>query len=61
MAYMFSKDVLHRDLKLANILLHFPTMTGKEDLITKQWLTDVDLETTPFIAKIADLGFALKL
>ena len=31
MMHLQKLRVLHRDLKLANILLHFPDMQGKED------------------------------
>jgi serine/threonine protein kinase len=31
MVHLNGLRVLHRDLKLANILLHFPDMEGKED------------------------------
>lgn len=49
---------MHRDLKLPNVLLHFPDMVGKEDLITDAWLKNVDLLTTRFEIKIGDLGFS---
>jgi len=41
--HLHSLHVLHRDLKLANVLIHFPDMDGKEDLITSEWLKEVDL------------------
>lgn len=58
MIHLHTLNVLHRDLKLANILIHFPAMVGKEELITPQWLKQVDLHVTPFVVKIADLGFS---
>lgn len=58
MMHLHSLRVLHRDLKLANILLHFPDMVGKEDLINAEWLKKVDLSRTRFVIKIADLGFS---
>ena len=56
-----SSQVLHRDLKLENILLHFP---GNKDLLNKdketrkKFLEKVDLRDTEFLVKIADLGLA---
>jgi hypothetical protein len=35
---------MHRDLKLANILIHFPDMEGKEEEITQTWLKNLKLE-----------------
>lgn len=58
MIHLHGLKVLHRDLKLANILLHFPQMVGKEDQITSHWLSKIDLLNTPFEVKIADLGFS---
>ena len=52
--------VIHRDMKLANILLHFPN----EDLLAlkkderKVFLKNVNLVETPFEIKISDFGFA---
>jgi serine/threonine protein kinase len=43
MTHLLSKKVLHRDLKLANIFLHFPRMNDKSDLITNKWLKEVNL------------------
>ena len=31
MKHLHNLNVLHRDLKLANILIHFPDMVGKEE------------------------------
>jgi serine/threonine protein kinase len=45
---------VHRDLKLANILLHFP---GRKDVA----LADLDeniFDENEFLVKIGDLGFA---
>lgn len=33
-------------------------MVGKENMITKEWLTTVNLEEEEFVVKIADLGFS---
>ena len=48
MAYMNSIKVIHRDLKLANILIHFPEMIGNEILINTDWLKQVKLTETNF-------------
>ena len=52
--------VLHRDIKLDNILIHFPdndvfgmTLVGR-----KEFIKSVDLTKIRFEIKIADLGFA---
>jgi len=54
------KGVIHRDLKLANILLHFPHI----DLLSmakherKQFISKVNLTKHEFQVKISDFGFA---
>mgnify|MGYP000442247181 CR=1 FL=1 len=58
MAHFQVNNALHRDLKLANIFLHFPDMVGKEDKIDKKWLKRVDLNTERFYIKIGDMGFS---
>ena len=46
--------IMHRDMKLDNILVHFPNRPN-----TKTVAYDtVDLENEVFIVKIADLGYA---
>ena len=68
-----AKDVMHRDLKTANILMHFPQIR-REQLFDpvfnkKDWIRNAsivpspgtDLPAVPFQVKIADLGFARKL
>lgn len=57
--------VIHRDLKLQNIMLNFPD--NADDLVhmskdeRKKFLKTVDLMTTRFEIKIADFGFSKKL
>ncbi len=67
---IYKKGVMHRDLKLANILVHLPNedLTFKEirDLDEKKIeinkvLKDVDLLNSNIQIKIADLGFAREL
>ena len=58
MDHLNSVKAIHRDLKLSNIFIHFPEMVGKEDMITKEWLKNVNLEEVEFQVKIGDLGFA---
>jgi serine/threonine protein kinase len=48
---------MHRDLKLDNILVNFPD----RDLLTKEDLEGLDLNTETFVVKIADLGYAREL
>lgn len=52
---LYKVRVMHRDLKLDNILVHFPNRKGK---ISKEDLVGIDLETEKFVVKIADLGYA---
>ena len=57
---LHDSNVLHRDIKLENILIHFPD----EDLFEKdnsqvyKFIRAVDLTKTRFEVKICDLGFA---
>lgn len=48
---------MHRDLKLDNILVHFPDF----DELHREDLECLDLETVKFEVKIADLGYAREL
>mmetsp|Transcript_4770 Transcript_4770/g.8171 ORF Transcript_4770/g.8171 Transcript_4770/m.8171 type:complete len:267 (+) Transcript_4770:347-1147(+) len=62
---MMAVLVIHRDLKLQNIMLHFPDMgdelmnMNKEE--RKRFLKSVDLNKVRFEIKIADFGFSKKL
>ena len=62
---MMKELVIHRDLKLQNIMLHFPDETERLKGLTssekKEYLSTVDLMTTRFEIKIADFGFSKKL
>lgn len=62
---MMKELVIHRDLKLQNIMLHFPDETERLKSLTssekKEYLKTVDLLTTRFEIKIADFGFSKKL
>ena len=55
---MYDKMIVHRDLKLENILIHFPTLG---DDLTQQDLKNLDLNTTEFQIKIADFGYSREL
>jgi serine/threonine protein kinase len=58
---MHSSNIFHRDLKLANILLHFPQrnklleMSEDEKLLV---LKDIDILKEEFEIFIADFGFS---
>jgi serine/threonine-protein kinase ULK/ATG1 len=63
MNHLINLGVLHRDLKLANILLHFPNMQTpiESHLLTvnTEWLKKPNLlSEETFSIKIADLGFS---
>ena len=58
------QNVIHRDLKLANLLVNFPTLK-KEQFATAEFSIenfikefDIKSNITPFEIKITDLGFA---
>jgi serine/threonine protein kinase len=57
--------IIHRDLKLQNIMIHFPDLNdsllacSKEE--KKRFLQKVDLTQVNFEIKIADFGFSKKL
>jgi serine/threonine protein kinase len=59
------KSVMHRDLKLPNIMVHFPSLPPnacidpKFDL--KKFLEGAEINSKYVTCKIADLGFARKL
>ena len=58
MAHFSSLNALHRDLKAANIFLHFPDREKDISVISPFWLKEVDLSKEPFLVKIGDLGFS---
>jgi serine/threonine protein kinase len=53
--------IIHRDMKLANILLHFPNkpeLDGMTKQEKREFLTKIDLSNTNFEAKISDFGLS---
>lgn len=67
---IYKMQVMHRDLKLANILVHFPeidmSVPEQTDLVQRalqinQKLKSIDLLNCKIEIKVADLGFAREL
>jgi serine/threonine protein kinase len=54
---LYGANVIHRDLKLDNLLIHFPNRSN----VDKLNLADVDVATEEFEVKIADFGYAREL
>ena len=51
---LYKLRIMHRDMKLDNILVHFPDRPSNKKLD----LRTLDLENERFVIKIADLGYA---
>ncbi len=58
MSALYAIKVVHRDLKLDNILISFPKLGYS---LTKDDLKNIDMEKEEFVVKIADLGFSRAL
>jgi serine/threonine protein kinase len=54
------KDIFHRDVKLPNIMLHFPGHTGDpSDTYARQnYIKSTNMMTCPMEVKLADFGMA---
>jgi serine/threonine protein kinase len=55
---LYALKVVHRDLKLDNILISFPNL-GEN--VTKDQLRKIDMDKEEFVIKIADLGYSRAL
>ena len=56
-----SMKIVHRDMKLANVLLHFPDRPKLDKLppnMKRQFLKTVNLTQIPFEVKISDFGLS---
>ena len=58
MAHLYKIKAIHRDIKLANIFLHFPSFEVREGELTKDELKSLKLTEVDFLIKIGDLGFS---
>ena len=62
---MMNIMMIHRDIKLQNIMIHFPEMGDELLAMNKsekmKFLKEVNLLNTKFNIKIADFGYAKKL
>jgi serine/threonine protein kinase len=74
---LFDKEIIHRDLNIKNVLIHYPSMELKADELQRFYYENTtfgrkytsrlsklmlqSLEETPFTVKIADLGYARQL
>lgn len=62
---MMAVLVIHRDLKLQNIMMHFPDhiqeLMSMNKMEKKRFIQNIDLANTRFEIKIADFGFSKKL
>ena len=55
--------ILHRDIKLADVMLHFPDMPHLDELspfMKRQFMKKVNLTQTPFEIKISNFGFSMQ-
>lgn len=58
---MWDLSIIHRDIKLANILLHFPDNPEMDNMSKAEkydFLRKFDLSTGKFEAKISDFGLS---
>lgn len=58
--YLYKEHIIHRDIKLDNILLHFPDYKN-EGTVTNDYLYDFDPEYDRVEVVISDLGLAREL
>lgn len=67
--FLYMNKLVHRDLKLSNLLVSYPGLNlevpeeykedhAQREQYVKQILSSIDLHNTEFVIKLADFGFA---
>lgn len=60
LCYLSSLNIIHWDLKLDNIFIHFPSQPADQQ-VSDEFLKNWDPDNDPIECAIGDLGFAKKM